>query len=99
MQRFFLVFAVLIATCAAAGVESVSRVFTDGSRLDGVKAELKSDLVWVTLPSGAMQAYPVEEVDLEASGLLAEPTAVAEAQSFEPSHGLQYAPSTGAAGA
>ncbi len=75
MHKFFVAGVVVISLLITAGVMAESRavlVLTDGTSLDISKASVEGKLVYVAFESGQMQAYPIEEVDLQASGLVPE---------------------------
>lgn len=70
---------VLVAGAAAvlAGPTSDRVVLVGGEALTGLEAEVRDGLVWVTFEDGRRQAFTLEDVDLEASGLIDQPTEVA----------------------
>jgi len=61
------VLAFLAATVAVVSADTV--VLKAGTTLEVEKAQVQGGRVFLTFANGRMQAYPVEEVDLEASGL------------------------------
>ena len=70
-MRCLLVCLVVSLFALLAGAQVTERVvLNDGTVIDNVQAELRGTFVWVTFPAGNMQAYALEDVDREASGLL-----------------------------
>jgi len=73
MSRFVFVCIAVFLVCVTVGsVSAEELVLANGTRMEIAKASIEGKLVYVTFASGQMQAYPVEEVDLQASGLLPE---------------------------
>jgi hypothetical protein len=64
----FIVLGLLLGTIAGAE-ESKLLVLRDGSTIPVENAEVKGSFVHVYLIGGGMQAYPIEDVDLQGSGL------------------------------
>jgi hypothetical protein len=64
----FIVLGLLLVTGAGAE-ETKLLVLRDGSTIPVENAEIQGSFVHVYLTGGGMQAYPIEDVDLEGSGL------------------------------
>ena len=67
VRTALVVLAFLIATAAVVSADTV--VLKVGATLEVEKAQVQGTRVFLTFANGRMQAYPVDEVDLEASGL------------------------------
>lgn len=73
MRTIVLATMVLFLVAAGAAAEEVAGlVLKDGTHMVVKAASVENHLVYATFADGRMQAYPVEEVDLAASGLLPE---------------------------
>jgi hypothetical protein len=64
--------------------DTQSLVLNNGSTMEAAEVSLQQGLVYVTFANGRMQAYPAEEVDLVASGLVAASEGVTEAAESPP---------------
>jgi hypothetical protein len=69
------VLGLLLVVSSAGADETKLLVLRDGGTLTVKSAEIKGSFVHIHLIGGGMQAYPIEDVDLEGSGL--KPTAAA----------------------
>ncbi len=75
MHKFFFVAVVAVLVFVAGGAAADPAgvlVLTDGTQLEVASASVEGKLVYVAFETGQMQAYPIEEVDLQASGLVPE---------------------------
>jgi len=87
--------AVVLVAAGAGAEEAAVVVLQGGQEIPVASVKVTGSFVYLTLPNGQMQAYPVEDVDLELSGLLPEPVQTTETQPTSQPTGIAAAQSSG----